>query len=396
MPNNVLFFLSKKCKTKNIFITLWTVKQIETMKIGDYVRFLNETGGGKITAFQGKNIVLVEDEDGFEIPMMTNEVVVVDDGDGEKDRKPTYKAPQYIKKAEEPKADTEKEKTATQPLTAPEPVWERQGGDALSAYLAFVPVDIKEITQTRFETYLVNDSNYFLNYTYLSAEGNSWTLRAQGELEPNTKECVEEFGRDILNDFERVCIQVIAYKRDKPFMLKPAIEAQIRIDPVKFYKLHTFQENDFFDTPALLYTIMENDEVKRPLVIDARQLKQELYAKNDEARQDNTAVRKFDTTRARHADPGIIVIDLHAHELLETEAGMSAADILNYQIETFRKTLEQYKKRKGQRIVFIHGKGEGVLRQALIHELKYRYKQYTYQDASFKEYGYGATQVTIK
>lgn len=37
-----------------------------------------------------------------------------------------------------------------------------------------------------------------------------------------------------------------------------------------------------------------------------------------------------------------------------------------------------------------------VLRQTLIHELNYRYKSCTYQDASFQEYGYGATQVTIK
>ena len=50
---------------------------------------------------------------------------------------------------------------------------------------------------------------------------------------------------------------------------------------------------------------------------------------------------------------------------------------------------------KGKKIVFIHGKGEGVLRQAIIHELNYRYKKYSYQDASFQEYGYGATQVTI-
>jgi hypothetical protein len=37
----------------------------------------------------------------------------------------------------------------------------------------------------------------------------------------------------------------------------------------------------------------------------------------------------------------------------------------------------------------------GVLRHALIHEINYRYKHCTYQDASFQEYGYGATQVTI-
>ena len=50
----------------------------------------------------------------------------------------------------------------------------------------------------------------------------------------------------------------------------------------------------------------------------------------------------------------------------------------------------------GVKIVFIHGKGEGVLRHAVIHELNYRYKNCSYQDASFQEYGYGATQVTIK
>ena len=39
------------------------------MKIGDKVRFLSEVGGGVVTGFQGKNIVLVEDADGFDIPM---------------------------------------------------------------------------------------------------------------------------------------------------------------------------------------------------------------------------------------------------------------------------------------------------------------------------------------
>ena len=65
-------------------------------------------------------------------------------------------------------------------------------------------------------------------------------------------------------------------------------------------------------------------------------------------------------------------------------------------MDIFKKTMEEYKKKKGQKIIFIHGKGEGVLRQTLIHELNYRYKSCTYQDASFQEYGYGATQVTIK
>ena len=91
-----------------------------------------------------------------------------------------------------------------------------------------------------------------------------------------------------------------------------------------------------------------------------------------------------------------VVVDLHADELLETTTGMGASDILNYQLDVFRKTLQQYAKKKGTKLVFIHGKGEGVLRQAIVNELRYRYKSYTYQDASFQEYGYGATQVTIR
>ena len=82
--------------------------------------------------------------------------------------------------------------------------------------------------------------------------------------------------------------------------------------------------------------------------------------------------------------------------MLETTAGMSSGDILNYQLDVFRRTLEEHKQNKGQRIVFIHGKGEGVLRQAILQELRYKYKRYTFQDASFQEYGYGATQVTIR
>ena len=48
------------------------------MKIGDKVRFLNDVGGGVISGFQGKDTVLVEDEDGFDIPVLKSECVVIE------------------------------------------------------------------------------------------------------------------------------------------------------------------------------------------------------------------------------------------------------------------------------------------------------------------------------
>ena len=380
------------------------------MKKGDKVRFLSEVGGGKVAGFQGKDIVLVEDEDGFEIPMPINEVVVVEQDDYAMSKMISAKMDAQKKVAEH--ADTELHNdsrsikailnehdadvdmnveeydAADREITFRQQAQERQGGNKLSAYLAFVPIDIKDVTNTRFETYMVNDSNYYLHYTYLAAEGNAWTLKAEGEIEPNTKLFIEEFGRDQLNEMEHIAIQMVAFKRDKSFLLKPATDVQFRLDPVKFYKLHLFEENDFFETPALMYTIVENDEVARPLVVDAKRLKEQMY--KEEKVVANTGKKKS------KKDDGTVIIDLHADEVLETTAGMNSADILHYQMDIFKKTMDEYRKKKGQKIIFIHGKGEGVLRQTIIHELNYRYKSCTYQDASFQEYGYGATQVTIK
>ena len=47
------------------------------VKVGDKVRFLNAVGGGVVTRFQGKDVVFVEGADGFEIPVLVREVVVV-------------------------------------------------------------------------------------------------------------------------------------------------------------------------------------------------------------------------------------------------------------------------------------------------------------------------------
>ena len=380
------------------------------MKIGDKVRFLSEVGGGRVSGFQGKDIVLVEDEDGFEIPTSVRDVVVVEQDDYAMGKMISAKM-EAQQKAEEHAAtelhqDSRSIKSilnfhdeqtdmhvdeydaADREITFRAPVQEREGGNKLSAYLAFVPVDIKEITHTRFETYIVNDSNYYIHYSYLVAEGNAWTLKSVGEVEPNTKLFIEEFGREVLNDMGRIGVQLTAYKKDKPFLLKPAIDVQFRIDPVKFYKLHVFEENEFFEQPSLLFTIVDNDEVARPLVVDSKRLKEQMY--KDEK------IIAHEGKKKRQKDDGTLVIDLHADELLETTAGMNAADILHYQLDVFKKTMDENKKKKGQKIVFIHGKGEGVLRHALVHELNYRYKSCTYQDASFQEYGYGATQVTIK
>ena len=225
----------------------------------------------------------------------------------------------------------------------------------------------------------------------MNRTNNSWTSRYNGIIEPNTKIFLEEFGKPELNDLERICVQLIAFKKDKPYSLKNAVSVELRLDTVKFYKLHCFMENDFFEEDALIYPIIRNDLPERELLVSAAELKEAMQQKvREERRVPRQIVKKKPTNSA------ILEIDLHITELLDNTNGLSNADMLTYQLGKFREVMDQYALNNGQKIVFIHGKGDGVLRKAIEKDLKTHYKQHYFQDASFREYGFGATMVTIR
>ena len=244
------------------------------MKIGDQVRFLSEVGGGRVSGFQGKNIVLVEDEDGFEIPMLMTDVVVVGSEEYDIGKVNTIERqkplPNHATKAREQQEPEEK------PITfKPKPL-ERREGERLNLYLSFLPDEVKEISSTGFESYLVNDSNYYMQVSLLSAEGASWRLRFCGIIEPNSKLFVEAFDRSQVNDLERLCVQAIAWKQDKPFALKPAITTELRLNLTKFYKLHVFQPNAFFKEPNWTEDIIRDDNPVRNVFVGVEQVKEAL------------------------------------------------------------------------------------------------------------------------
>lgn len=374
------------------------------MKIGDKVRFLSEVGGGVVTGFQEKDIVLVEDADGFDIPMPVRECVVIETDDYNVPTPAARAAKKRLENQSAARTDAATTEASSSALgsgwKAEHPVKpqvsvyrqpEVKGGDVLNVYLAFVPEDIKAVSTTPFEAYLVNDSNYYMYYTYLSAEGKSWTTRSHGLLEPNTKFLLEEFEKSELNDREHVAVQLVAFKDNCAFAMKPAVNVEIRIDTVKFYKLHTFRQTDFFETPALMYDVVKNDLPAKQVYVSAEDLQDALMKKKTV--EHPSAPR---TIVKRGGKNEIIEVDLHIGELLDDTHGMSNREMLNYQLDKFREVMEQYKNKREQRIVFIHGKGDGVLRKALLDEMKRKYSACKTQDASFQEYGFGATMVTIK
>ncbi|WP_338730815.1 DNA mismatch repair protein MutS [Mangrovimonas cancribranchiae] len=106
--------------------------------------------------------------------------------------------------------------------------------------------------------------------------------------------------------------------------------------------------------------------------------------------------KKRQTTRKKKAKDKYsptMEVDLHIHQLTDKSGRMTNHEMLNLQVDTARRQLEFAIRKRFQKIVFIHGVGEGVLKM----ELEYLFGRYNvkYYDADYKKYGLGATEVYI-
>ncbi|MDE6322712.1 MAG: DUF2027 domain-containing protein [Paramuribaculum sp.] len=358
------------------------------VKLGDIVRFLNSVGGGRVTKIKD-NLAYVEDEDGFETPVLLRECVVVGSAPA---RPATASAPAVapiVAKAPDPQPPAAP--TAEETL----PIVETPEGEKINLTLAYEPLDIKKLSATTFDTYLVNDSNYFLYFAYMTRarENDRWTTRYAGIVEPNIQVFLGETLREDLPQMDRVAIQYIAFKRDREFSAKQPEFIEMPLDTTKFARLHCFAPNVYFDSPVIALDAVCNDIPRHETPIDSQRLSQAMKEKKSADFPRRRVVKK--RTKAERKAGDTIVVDLHISELVDNTRGLSNADMLNLQIDEFSRIMDENLKKKGQKIVFIHGKGEGVLRNAILKELNHRYKGHDVQDASFREYGFGATQVTI-
>ena len=373
------------------------------IRIGDKVRFLNQTGGGIVVGFARKGWVTVQDEDGFDIPMPEKECVVIE---------------QNVVAKEEVNIQT-------------------KDGEKLNIALIYVK------NGNGFSCILANECNYNLLVTYTNAikedEGtpgralNCYTTTFAGEVIPYERKRLFDFGKNDLNKWsKRVLIRIVPFKKNQPFKeplqhaLKPIIEQDFILDPVNLLKESMFRRNEYIQESGYVIPVINENIEEIPMVgkLEEKEIKQALKEKFEGERsvsrtqlpKKNPAVKDKAYVDGKWIDlpsgglqkewlqenalirinsQGYMEVDLHAEALLDTTIGMDNTAILKYQLEKFNEALTAVLHKRGSKIVFIHGKGDGVLRNALIKELKSKYSQSKWQDASFKEYGYGATLVTI-
>ena len=150
----------------------------------------------------------------------------------------------------------------------------------------------------------------------------------------------------------------------------------------------SYQTNDYTDDRAIIIPIIKDEfeaKMEQLANLSSRDIAE---AKPEEVKkpQSKSSKPKTDT----------LEVDLHINQLLESTAGMLNGDMLETQLDVFRRTMEANANNHGRHIVFIHGVGNGRLKSEIRKELDRRFSQHSYQDASFREYGFGATLVIIK
>ena len=333
------------------------------MNIGDKVRMLRAKEQGVITRFLPGNQVEIEIEDGFRIPVMQSELVVVSPLEAERFR-PSGQAAE-VREAFAPQ----------RPLGQPGQVLASVG-----LYLAYVPQNDRDVA-----LYIVNNTDWEVLFTLAEErEGGyrgiqSATLKAKTQVKINEVYAMAKF-----EQWPTLLVQALYFRPGSgqparmPLVkrMKPRAQAfhkNKQIVPVLGQPGHVFQLDDETTNAGMA-----------PPTSDG--LKTAMLSPNEPA---PTVVVLVDRPNS--------VVDLHIEKLLPTgNAGRKPDEIVEIQLRAFEKNLENAIASGMGEITFIHGVGTGKLRQELHRQLSRHPNVRFFEDAQKQKFGYGATKATLK
>ena len=341
------------------------------LKIGDKVRYLNEVGGGIIVKIVDKNTVEISDESGFDTPVLIKDLVCIDSSEDtlievEEDSLNEVDESEIILDDDFVSFDS-KEETGE-----------------IKIYIAVVKNEVG------FDMFLINDSSFNLFCNIILPSDGAFKSIYSNNIEPNIKIRIKTFTETNIQEGLNIINQILFYKSNYKEIQSP-IETTIEIKAIKFAKTSSFKENDYFHEDAMLFDVFEyslNTELEKISKEDIKEIIKQKQENDEYVKQLST---KFKAKRTSE----IVEVDLHIQQLIDNYKHLPNGEIVEIQMERFHSELNDAIKNRVDKIVFIHGVGKGTLKNELRRSLEREYKKLKFQDASFKEYGYGATIVYL-
>jgi hypothetical protein len=349
-------------------------------KVGDRVNFLNDIGGGTVSHYSDHGQVVVLTNDGFEIPVFEKELVFSGNFSIRDDQASAEPKPQATRPSE-PKV-TLKER----PVKSPELPANVPADSPVHIMLGFIPESNGPVFSSNIALYLINDSAYAAYYRLGEKSGGVLHHLASGFIEADTKDYIAGFNQTAISKISDMHLQFLFICRGK-YSRKEPLDKMVNLNLVNFSKESFYRENDYFQEKAVLFTIEGNEAagLMSNITIPEEILELERNAETDRLNKNTKKETPTDT----------LEIDLHMDEAALNSNLMPSA-IIALQMSRFHAAIEEAISKNIRRLVVIHGLGQGTLKMQIRKELQEKYPEFIYQDASFKEYGFGATMVHLK
>ncbi len=342
------------------------------MNIGDKVRMLRAKEEGVVTRFLDGDQVEIEIEDGFRIPVMRSQLVVVSPMEAERVLRPRL--------GERQAAANAVVLAAQRSVAAP--VVSNQG-----VYVAFVPQNDREVIP-----YLVNNTDWDLPFAIGEERDGKFRGLQSGLLKPKSHlKLNETYLMATFENWPTLVLQLLWFRAGAVTLRAPLVK-RLKCRADSFYKARTTVP--VLNQSGHLYQLDQDDAAPAPAipvrpapkVISPDELKAEMLKPKTQPEPMPVRVERPSA-----------VVDLHTEALLPGGVGQrSPADLLTLQLSTFERSMENAVATGMSEITFIHGLGTGSLRQEIHRRLGKHPHVKFFEDAQKQKFGYGATKVTIK
>jgi hypothetical protein len=347
-------------------------------KAGDKVKFLNENGGGKVLAVIDTRMVRVELDNGFEVPVLASDLIL-DYRSAGQEEKPRSEANLFPSQAVE-----KEEKSAISPISSWGNIKEEKG-----IYLAYLPHDQQWVLTGDLDVVLVNNTAYEMLYSFFLEQKGQIKGIDFSSVPAESRIVIETINRDEIEDWIKGYVQVLLH-HDTPEKVFLPVHSVIDISPNRFFKDGSYRSNTLVSGKAILFTIgLLTSFESASFSETVRKSGQSAIASVAEQNKEKPIIDKHRTVL------GEAIIDLHIGELMDNIAGLTSHDMFSIQMNYFRKTLESAIKNEYQKVTYIHGIGNGVLKNAIIKEIE-EYEGIDNQMASISKFGVGAIDILIK
>ena len=349
------------------------------------LNFLNATGGGTVKKIIDTRMVEVTIEDGFDIPVLMSDLVL--DYRSQPDRRQQV-VDNAQKEIQQKQIIEEKEMEA-----ARKSALRRFGRNAEEEglYLAFVPQDQQWLLTGLLDVVLVNNTPADALYSFNIKENEKYISVDYGSVAPHSKIVIESISRDDIEYWCEGYIQVILSQEETDFVYHP-LHAPFSFRSSRFFKDGSYVESGVLGEKAVMINLSSLIALKGTETDFTKMMKEgdrKAVAPSQKLVKQKAAIDRHQTA------PGEAIVDLHIGELVDNILGMSSNDIFRIQINYFKKMLESAITNEYDKVTFIHGVGNGVLKNAIIEELK-NYENTSNRMASIMKFGVGAIDVMIK